>query len=194
MSRLKVIFCCVCLVGLTQLVWSQNSNLSTAPGSREHGIPGYLDPRTGTFTAKVPTRASVSPDTTVTYSVLTGTWDFTIPITLKTTPANGDILACEIDLSVNDPVTYTYIETGIATQTASGASSCTVSIPYTWVLTAPTTDVVVISYDISIIHGYSVGPATGAKASRNTSRFYTYSEPVPANGVTTSITINHIEL
>lgn len=194
MSILKRIFCCVCLIGLTQLIWSQNSNSSIAPGSRAHGVPGYLDPRTGTFTAKVHADASPVPDA-VTYSVLTGSWVFTIPVTLNSKTQSGDLLACEIDLSVSDPVTNIYHEKSVSTVTSPGASpTCTVTIPYSWVLTAPTTDTVVISYDVSLIQAYTVGPVSAAESSRDTSRTYSYTEAVPANGATTSITINHITI
>ncbi len=197
MRMSKLILVCVCLVGLTQLVWSQNSNLSIAPGSRAHGVPGYLDPRTGTFTAKVHAdpQASVSPD--VTYTVQTGTWEFSLPVTLKTAAQSGDILACEVDLSTYDPLTLDYSERAATSVASPGASAtCKVNIPFSWVLTTPTTDTVSISYSVSLIHAYTVGSGstsvTTAEASREADHTYSENYKMPANGATTSITIGDI--
>jgi hypothetical protein len=52
MRALKVMFVCMCLVGITQLVWNQDHGVDAGRGTRGRVILGYLDPRTGTFTTK----------------------------------------------------------------------------------------------------------------------------------------------
>ena len=58
----KLMLVCVCLAGLTQLVWSQSSSVLK---THERGIPGFLDPKTGMFTARVQSQeptADVTPE------------------------------------------------------------------------------------------------------------------------------------
>ena len=200
MKLSKLILVCICFAGLTQLVWSQNSNLSAAPGGRAHGVPGYLDPRTGTFTTKVHAEAEASVNPDVTFSVRTGTWNFSLPVTLKTAAKSGDILACEVDVSTFDPITIGYEEKAATSVSSPGTrATCTVNIPYSWVLTnltGSTPDTVTISCSVSLIHAYAVGSGstsvTVAESSRETNHTTTESEAVPANGATTNITIEYI--
>jgi hypothetical protein len=102
----KLMLVCVCLAGLTQLVWSQSSSVLK---THERGIPGFLDPKTGMFTARVQSQeptADVTPSavTTIDY---TGTWTFIIHITVSSVIPSTAVITCEANLSVTDIATST---------------------------------------------------------------------------------------
>jgi len=187
----KVVLVCVCLVGLTQLVWSQNAVMGAVPGGRTHGIPGYLDPRTGTFTTKVhsDTQSSENPDLTATPSLTgaNGVWKITLNITLTTPLQKGDIVVCEGNLDVDDQ--FFYSESGAVVATVNGGSaSCTVTIPYTWYLATLKTDMVDVSYSVSEYHVFTVGSLSQANISRHNDHDLG-SVPVPLSGAVTTDTV-----
>jgi len=195
----KLMFVLVCFAGLTQLVWSQETNLNLTPGRRAHGIPGYLDPKTGQFTTRIqadePAADQGSAIADVKYSVMTGTWDFSIAVTLKTTPQSGDLLICEVSLGTFDQVTLDYGESDVVAVTSPGSSAtCNLKIPYSWVLTAPTTDTVSISYDVSLYHAYAVAGVPYPQISRHTDHTYSDAYKMPLNGATTNISITGVVL
>jgi hypothetical protein len=68
MRVLKLIFAVVCVVGLTQLVWSQNQQRMSAGPHHSYGIPGYFDPQTRTFTTGAETESSPATTTGTYYS------------------------------------------------------------------------------------------------------------------------------
>ena len=189
MSMSKVIFVSVCLVGLTQLVWSQNGSASASGQTR--GIPGYLDPRTGAFTAKLQpaVRSVESPDAAPTaLTEVYGKWNIVLTIQVTTALATGDTIGCEGDLEAEGAPSG-YSESGVTlAKVSGGTATCTVSIPYAWYFSAPTTDDTVgVSYGISIIHLFTQGSVTEAKESRTSSHFLgTFS--LPANGAQTNTT------
>jgi hypothetical protein len=190
MRMSKLILVCVCLAGVTQLVWSQNGSLNAAPVGRAHGIPGYLDPRTGTFSTKVQADAQSSENPELTPAVATevfGVWYIQLTISLYTTPASGDIVVCGANLDVGDTYpAFGYEEEGATQATVSGSTAtCTVTIPYLWYLATPKTDMVTVTYDVSLYHAYTVGTATQANISRTTSHTIG-SYAVPGDGVHTT--------
>jgi hypothetical protein len=159
MRMSKVIFVSLfCLIGLTPLVWSQTQDQPLAGGvvRPNHGVPGYLDPQTGTFTARVPNAdpAVQLPGTTrVLFRLI-----FPINININdTSPANTII--CGVDLSVipGPSETSSFFESGSTVGTASG---CTVTILAQWDLVTPTADSIFASFSIS---------SSGSGASRTTS-------------------------
>ncbi len=56
-SILTTFFLCTCLVGLAQPGWSQMAN-----GHETRGIPGYFDPRKGSFTPLRPSASATESD------------------------------------------------------------------------------------------------------------------------------------
>lgn len=185
MSMSKVIFVCVCLVGLTQLVWSQSGGSDAVLGGRARGVPGYLDPRTGTFTAKV----QVDPQVVENPDLIGagGTWNIELNIALVTKPAGTDTVVCEASLDVSDTYpSFGYEEDSVAIAKVSGSSAtCTVTIPYLWYLSTPKTDTVTISYDVSLYHVFAIGAVNQANITRRTDHTVG-SVAVPANGATTT--------
>jgi hypothetical protein len=165
---------------------------ASAPGARAHGIPGYLDPRTGTFTTKAQlnTQSSENFDSALPPLIGEGgTWNINLTLEVYTKPASGDIIVCEATLDVNDTYpSFGFEETGTAQATVSGtAGSCNVSIPYLWYLSTPTKDMVTVSYTVSLFHMFTIGTVTTANISRVSSHIIEV-VAIPANGSTTTTT------
>jgi|HubBroStandDraft_3_1064219.scaffolds.fasta_scaffold501424_1 hypothetical protein len=168
----KVIFVSFfCLIGLAPLVWSRNQDQPLAGGAvrPNHGVPGYLDPQTGTFTAQIQT---ASPDvqlpgtTRILFRLI-----FPISININDQPA-GNTTTCGVDISV-----FGSGETSSAsdsTSTPGTASGCTVTVLAQWDLKTPATDTIFISFSVS---------SSGSGGSRTTTHGLA-SIPVPTNGQT----------
>jgi hypothetical protein len=140
MKIAKQMFAClICLVGLAPPVRSQNR-----PSKSDQGIPGYLDPRTGTFTTKAKRSATgqAAPAATTTI-VARLIFNFTI---LNDQPA-GATTTCYLSISPTDAAGF-YSESASSTATNGGAS-CTVTLLFSWDLATPDADMVNISYSIS---------------------------------------------
>jgi hypothetical protein len=166
----KVIFVSLfCLVGLTPLVWSQSQGQPLANGAavrQNHGIPGYLDPQTGTFTTRLQNAAPEVqlPNTTrVLFRMI-----FPISININDQPA-GSTTFCAVDISSNDA--NGFFESA---STAGNASGCTLTILAQWDLATPGSDTIFASFDIS---------SSGTGVSRSTSH-HLASIPMPNNGQT----------
>ena len=197
MSTLKRILYCVCLVALTQLAWSQSGNWGVK--AHQPGVPGYMNPKTGVFTARAQTSPRPSPDTT--YNIWKGEYQITFSITVKTTTQSGDLVLCSAYVSTDDYDTSTdatgtggWDEDAFSTVTPTGTASCVVTIPYEWVLIYPTTDTVYISYEIGLLRGYTFGSTTTVEEYRYSDHTYTNDAALPANGATTAITISNLTL
>jgi hypothetical protein len=113
------------------------------------GIPGYLNPKTHTFSARV--RPSAAPDAT-TVKTYTGTLKFEYTIKLDTPVASGQALYCEAAADVEDTTgDEFYEEEAASTAKVSGTTAtCTVNIPYSWGLADESADTIGLSYDLVI--------------------------------------------
>jgi hypothetical protein len=144
MKALRVFCAVVCLLGLTQLVWSQRE----APTVSKHGIPGFLDPQTRTFRTQVE-NSNGSPNAT------TGTYYYgTINVTLTVYTASafpaGTTYVCEVNTTVFDyPLTQGNNAWVIAPAPSKGYTTCTTPINYFWQLSTPQTDRVYIDYYVT---------------------------------------------
>ena len=178
-SRIMLVL--ACFIGLTQPAWSQKAG--DKAGS---GIPGYLDPQTGTFRPLAQTLAA--PEDTEALAAVaptTGTLVFTITITVSSKNV-GSSITCVANASVSEgtfPNAFTFTEVGSVPAPTSGSPRiCTVTIPYSWPLSNRTSDV--IMPDIDVFAGTSLAqPVRGH--TRNLSP-----KPVPLSGATTSFTAN----
>jgi len=199
MRMAKLMLVCICLAGLTQLVWSQNGTISK-PGERaERGIPGFLDPRTGMFTARVQSQeptADVTPDTAA-LTDYTGTWTFTIDITVSSAIPASAVIACDAQLSVDDisisagPSNGTYFEhQGVLATGSGGSRTCVIPLHYSWYLYnagATGTDTVVYSYNVTAVEAIPVGSTTEVVELRRTQWSPSATGPkVPAPGASTA--------
>jgi len=176
MKIARIIFVCVCLVGFTQLAWSQK------PASPQHGILGYLDPVTGTFKPLVQNPAPSEEAEMEAPGPTTGKFVFSFTITISSTNLSGDTISCQAEASAFD-VTRSLDESASVKATVSGSTAtCTVTIPYSWTLTTPTTDMVSLSYTI-----YATS-STG-QPTRTSSQTPLATIKVPTSGATTTETI-----
>ena len=106
---------------------------SAQAASVNKGVAGFLDPRTGTFTAKV---TSDTPDST-TISRATGTIAVTVTIAVEAAIAANTPIYCSLDFAYTG---YPLLEdVGVLQVTAkrSGATAtCTANLPYNWNVTS----------------------------------------------------------
>ena len=177
MTRSLAVLAFALVSGSCHLLFSQDAN--------KPGILGYLDPQTGAFRPigqKAPQTTAASPAPT------TGTLVVNITITIQSSiPANANI-TCSVQGSVNEtvsvnPYEYNFMsESASTTATRSGSSaSCSLTIPYSWILSTPARDMVNVSYTISAF-GTGVTPTLSSRYS--TAGIATVG--VPANGTTTT--------
>jgi hypothetical protein len=168
MKMSRMIFSLVCLVGITQVVWSQNEAL----GARKHGIPGFLDPKTGQFTTKVPSESQDTenpPSLNQYYGTIV--IQFTVYIGSKFPP--NTVIACGGSASTFDAGGGEFDEEGssIAPTPSGGHTTCTVTIPYDWQLSQPTTDVISISLSAEAANVVTINGQPRIVSYRIASRF-----------------------
>ena len=181
MTLSKAIFVCACVAGLTQFLWSQNSGFGI---SHEKGIPGYLDAQSGKFSTQIQGsggHAAATPE-------LTGTpvffrEQFNITISNFDQPSNA-LAVCYAEISTFDDANGAFDDSASVTATLSGGTwTCDVPILTLWTLKTPGSDSISACVHVSIFQAYSVGSATEAVDSRDSSQpCLTLS--VPANGQT----------
>jgi hypothetical protein len=150
--------------------------------SPQKGVPGFLDPKTGVFTAQatVPGAQGVNPDANAIYN---GTLSVKINITLKSGFPVDSQLTCTQTASVFDAAgTYTASKTVRATRTGSTAT-CTVPIYYSWLLSSG--DVTVAqNYFVSIVTSSDTGTLYQADAATLSATV-----ALPPNGGTAAKTV-----
>jgi hypothetical protein len=190
MRQLKitlVVLCCACVCGVALAARSQQTK-----ASQEKGILGYWNPNTGTFSPLIQAApdSGVSPDVAPT----TGKFVFNFTLTvLSTVPKNGQV-GCEADANTLESSTgqdITEHVTGIATLSSGSTWTCSVSMPYSWNLSTPSTDTVSLHYVISIDDGFEITATNGtatlvAPLVPRSSEQYLPSIKVPATGTTTT--------
>ena len=144
---------------------------------------GFIDAQTGVIKPLMTTTAS--PEAVATGTLLTGELKITGTITIvspsisSTTPVTC-IATGVVPGDANGPITETASSPPAA---RSGATAtCTVLVPYEWLLQTPTTDKVILSVSVS---------AFSASERVHTRQLATF--VVPANGTTTSFTfVGHL--
>jgi hypothetical protein len=184
----KLIFVCACLIGLTQLVWSQNQHLF--PSKQSSGIPGYLDPRTGKFTTQIQKSGVGTGEneelagTPVLFRV-----KFNITINNYDQPA-GSITSCHASIDTEDPLGFYSDDAVIIAAKSGGGWTCTVPILVSWTLQTPNSDTISACYGVEVFQVVSVGSVQEAFSGR-TSSPPCLSIPVPTNTstVTEDVTI-----
>jgi len=135
----------VCMLGTTVSLWGQDA-------AAVRGIRGYLDPRTGLFhaapqLAAPDLEAAAAPATTT----VTGKFVVNFTITVDSTIASTNKIACNVTASLDDISTANLIveEAGTAVTRGTGTTvTCSVTIPYSWKLGSASTDTVGLSYQI----------------------------------------------
>jgi len=182
MRTSKLIFVCVCLVGLAQLGWSESQHLGASKQS--HGIPGYLDPRTGTFTTKVQSSVVTSDESEepTTLTTITARLIFNINIVYNDQPSNA-ITACSVTINeFGDSSGLFYEEEATAIATSNG-TACKVTILFSWPLANPTQDQISVEYHIDSFQSVTVGGTAVVEPFRSLDHSIP-SLPMPSNGQT----------
>jgi hypothetical protein len=171
---------------------------SVQTASRHTKVFGYQDPQTGAFhplARAVPQAATTTPTI--------GKYEVTFNIAIDSTFPKGATLLCNVDIteiSVTESSTPTeidYGETASASLAVSGkTATCTVALPYSWVIPASTTKAPVVStvtgaYSVSV---FSSSSATITSAALEGLRSVSSTLPIPAtvpkDGATTTATVD----
>jgi len=173
----KLVFVCVCLIGLTQIGWSQNQPLS----KQTRGIPGFLDPRSGTFTTRAQSAGTNSEGAEPALTTILARLIFNFTI-LNDQPANATT-SCTVTLStLDDSSGLFYDESATAIATENG-TACKVTILFSWALASPTTDTISVDYHIASYQAITVGGTSTPEALR-TADHSIANIPVPSNDQT----------
>lgn len=164
--------------------------------TQDKGVLGYLNPKTGAFTPMAQSVADAEALASITPTTGKFVFNFTLTV-LSTVPKNA-VVTCEADVSVSESSTGQFItETvgGPATKGTGTTWTCSLTMPYSWVLSTPTSDTAVITSDASITEGYQVTATNGtgtlvtAVSVRETHKDVG-SIKVPATGATTTEAIS----
>jgi len=181
----KLIFVCVCLIGLTQIGWSQNQHLGASKQS--HGVAGYLDPRTGTFTTKAQisgATADASEELPPALTTILARLIFNITIQYNDQPTNATT-ACTVTLSTSDSSGLFYDESATSIATKNG-TACTVTLLFSWALASPTTDQISVDYRVESFQAITVGATTTPEVLRSADHTI-LPLAVPMNGQTITV-------
>ena len=118
-------------------------------------------------------------------TIFGGKFVYTISIAVKSSIPSADVIACTGNASTFDGTFKSIAETASVAAARSGATaSCTVTIPYSWSLSASSTDVVTLGYQIT-------APATGAAGLPSRYSNQTIAQiHVPPSGSTTTEVIS----
>jgi hypothetical protein len=171
------LICLACATAVSAEEPNSGAAASEANASAAPSTIGFLDPQTGVIKPLMTTTAS--PEVAAAGVLVTGELKMTGTITIvspsigATTPVVCGATAV-VTPDLNGPIT----ETASSPATRSGATAtCTVLIPYEWLLQGAATDKVVLSVSVS---------AVSASQRVHTRQLATFK--VPANATTTSFT------
>ena len=153
-------------------------------------VLGYVDPATGKFHLATP-ESTPDADIAATVAPTTGKLVFSFIIRIASSVPSSDAIVCVADSTALERPTATnpravYLEEASAVGSRSGSTAtCTVSIPYSWLLATPASDTLTLHY--------AVGAGTSTAVAINVARKSAHQLPVtkvPATGATTTATFN----
>jgi hypothetical protein len=151
-------------------------------------IPGYLNPKTGTFRPRLTPAAT--PAATPKYTTYTGTLEFEFTITVDSKIPSGQEVDCEATASLVDIPTEgsnenVITEGATAIASVSGTTAtCTVKIPYSWSLANAAEDEVSLSYQLAIVPASITNETDATPVRRSTQDLAPIT--VPKTGTTTT--------
>lgn len=189
------------VVALSLIVGLAGATSATAQSesTRHNRVFGYQDTETGDFHAL----PQIEPDVTGATPPTTGKYQITFNVKLQSSFPSGTEIACEVLVdevtsitTTTPPYVATTIYTEIATSTvgASGSAvTCHVSLPYSWVIPAASKGAkttVSGTYSVSAINASSTTTLANALRARSSSSQLPIPQTLPANGSTTSATVN----
>ena len=159
----------------------------------QHRTLGYYDSTTGAFQPLAKAADAEQPPVAPT----TGTITFRLTINVKSVIPKNAVIGCTGSATVfDDSSTLSDDEIGsaIATLVSGTQYLCIVKLPYSWLLSSPTTDQVALGFDASIDYGYQATATNGTATvvepigARDTSHSLA-PIAVPINGATTTESI-----
>lgn len=173
----------VLVLGLAPLSYGQ-----FAPHQPSHRILGYYNPATGAFEPLRP-----AEDVDAAGTATTGTLVYKLTITVKSTLPKNGVVGCTGEASVSDSSGNSYSEhgSGVAKLVSGTTYSCTVTLPFSWLLSSASSDKISRSYTANINYGYQLTATNGADTAVEpiSARESDQSIPsitVPASGATTT--------
>ena len=180
MGKWRAALVCCFLITVVSAVWGQRTLRSGIPG----GV-GYIDPVTGEFRSVI-VNPDVDANTLAATAPLTGKFVFNFTITIQSTIPTTSALLCRATVSTADVGSLaSHSESADVTATRSGATAkCTVTLPYSWLLSTVTQDRVSIEYGVN-----TAGSLTPGAVSSRFSEHGLGSIAVPASGATTIETV-----
>lgn len=182
LSTLCLLF--ACLVGTSASLFGQDAEAV-------HGIPGYLNPKTGAF-HPAPQPSAIDPTdaaAAVTLTTFTGKIVVNFTITVNSTIASANKIACSVNAFLSDVGSANTITEGAANAVTRGTATtvaCSVSIPYSWKLATASTDTVSLAW--SITSPVEVATPAGEYPLRTSSQSLG-SIKVPSSGTTTTMAV-----
>ena len=166
---------CVCLLGATQLAWSQ---------TKPTAIPGFYNPTTGEFTTHIASNATAQPQAALTGTSIFFREDFPITITNYDQPAGAQVV-CSVEIFEEGDANAGFSDSASVPAAYSGGTwSCDVPLLTLWTLKTPATDMISASVSVTI---YSQLSSTAPTIYRESSQSFTLT--VPANTATVE---NHV--
>ena len=175
----------VCVLS-SQLAWSQEAKQASS-----HEVTGYFDYSTGVF-RPISQMATFDSNSAAAANPTTGTIVVNLTVTIKSTVPSTSSVNCNVEVDVLDlsSETANLIQesaTVVATRTGNTAK-CTVTIPYSWIVLNPATSTVGINYNVTLAN--KTTPTTGLLSRSSSGSIANI--PVPANGSTTTQTVNAV--
>jgi hypothetical protein len=130
---------------MNQSAWSQHN------ASSERGIPGYLDPKTGTFKL-LPRASAESEQPAAVIAPTTGKLVYNFTINVASLLPSSAVINCSGSATIIDVsaglVSIEEEASTVATRSGSKAT-CTVTIPYSWPLANASADTVQLGFTIT---------------------------------------------
>jgi hypothetical protein len=143
MKLLKLSLAVVLATTLAGTAWSQSSTPQ---------ILGYLNPANNSF-RPLGVQSVAGPAVTIPQLAFTGTISVTFTITVKSTIPSTTSITCTVSAEVVDPQNIISEEAAVIATRSGSKATCTVSIPYSWLLTASLapTEKAVLTYVIGTV-------------------------------------------
>ena len=161
---------CVCLLGATQLAWSQ---------TKPTAIPGFYNPTTGEFTTHIASNATAQPQAAPTGTSIFFREDFPITITNYDQPAGAQVV-CSVIMLLEGDANAGFADSASALAVYSGKTwSCDVPVLTLWTLATPATDRITANVSVTI---YSQISPTAPTIYRQSTQSFILT--VPANTAT----------
>jgi hypothetical protein len=171
----------LCLFGLSITAWGQNVNFPAGSG-----IPGYLDPRTGTF-RPVPLVTDSGSEDAPPVTPTTGKIVLNLTVTLQTSFGTGETYSCGLTASAFDTSSgLSFVDSHQIAVTKTGSTlTCTITLPYSWALVSRGSDTMMVAYSVD------AGNGTGALHIR-LAEHGVANLIVPVSGTTTTYTLSTV--